>query len=125
MKSVCVFCGSSPGARPEYAEAARVLGQAIARRGWRLVYGGGNVGLMGTVANAALEAGGQVIGVIPHALDRRELPEESRDALVAALADLDRVLGVVARPEEAPDEHVEALIAQRSAARATAAPARS
>jgi uncharacterized protein (TIGR00730 family) len=73
MRSVCVFCGSSPGARPEYLEAARETGTSIARRGWRLVYGGGKVGLMGVVADAALAAGGEVVGVIPHALERREV----------------------------------------------------
>lgn len=57
MKTVCVFCGSSPGARAEYLEAARATGLEIARRGWRLVYGGGRVGLMGAVANAAMSAG--------------------------------------------------------------------
>lgn len=73
MKTVCVFCGSSPGARAEYLEAARATGLEIARRGWRLVYGGGRVGLMGAVANAALSAGGEVIGVIPAALLAREV----------------------------------------------------
>jgi uncharacterized protein (TIGR00730 family) len=73
MRSVCVFCGSSPGARTEYLDAARETGRAIARRGWRLVYGGGKVGLMGAVADAALAAGGEVVGVIPRALERREV----------------------------------------------------
>jgi uncharacterized protein (TIGR00730 family) len=65
MERVCVFCGSSPGARPEYRKAAQHLGQTIAARGFGLVYGGSNVGLMGVVANAALERGGEAIGVIP------------------------------------------------------------
>jgi uncharacterized protein (TIGR00730 family) len=73
MKRVCVFCGSSSGRAPSYAEAAKRLGATLARRGLELVYGGGTVGLMGTVANAALEAGGRVIGVIPKALQLREL----------------------------------------------------
>ena len=73
MQSVCVFCGSSAGARPEYAEAARRLGAALARRGLGLVYGGGHVGLMGVLADAALAAGGAVVGVIPQALVDREL----------------------------------------------------
>ncbi len=72
-KSYCVYCGSSPGARPEYLEAARTLGQEFAARDIRLVYGGGNVGLMGCVADAVLEAGGNVIGVIPKALAEKEV----------------------------------------------------
>jgi uncharacterized protein (TIGR00730 family) len=68
MKSVCVYCGSNPGARPAYAVRAQAIGTRIAREGLALVYGGGNVGLMGTVADAALAAGGQVIGVIPEQL---------------------------------------------------------
>ena len=68
MKSVCVYCGSNAGARPIYAERAAQLGTRIAREGLALVYGGGNVGLMGLVADAALEAGGEVIGVIPEQL---------------------------------------------------------
>ncbi len=68
MKSVCVYCGSNAGSKPIYSERAAALGDRIAREGLRLVYGGGNVGLMGVVANAVLEAGGQVIGVIPRQL---------------------------------------------------------
>lgn len=68
MKAVCVYCGSNAGARPEYTQAARALGTRIARDGMTLVYGGGNVGLMGHAANAALEAGGRVIGIIPRQL---------------------------------------------------------
>ena len=68
MKSVCVYCGSNSGSRPAYAERAIALGTHIAREGLALVYGGGNVGLMGIVADAALEAGGEVIGVIPEQL---------------------------------------------------------
>ncbi len=68
-----MFCGSSAGARPVYAEAAREAGRAIAARGLGLVYGGGSVGLMGILADAALAAGGEVIGVIPRALQLREL----------------------------------------------------
>lgn len=76
LRSVCVFCGSNPGLRPEYARAAEALGGAIAARGMRLVYGGGSVGLMGIVARAALAAGGEVTGVIPRALLRRELEQK-------------------------------------------------
>ena len=68
MKSVCVYCGSNAGARPIYAERAAQLGTRIAQEGLALVYGGGNVGLMGIAADAALAAGGEVIGVIPEQL---------------------------------------------------------
>jgi len=72
MKRICVFCGSSPGARPEYAQAARQLGHILAERNLGLVYGGGSVGMMGVVADAALQAGGEVIGVIPEKLFQKE-----------------------------------------------------
>jgi uncharacterized protein (TIGR00730 family) len=67
-RSICVFCGSSSGDNPRFGDAARDTGRAISRRGWTLVYGGGRVGLMGVLANAALEAGGEVVGVIPRFL---------------------------------------------------------
>ena len=73
MKSVCVFCGSSSGNDRRYEEAARDTGYALARAGVRLVYGGGRVGLMGVTADAVLSAGGQVTGVIPRALFKREI----------------------------------------------------
>ncbi|WP_454763422.1 LOG family protein [Cupriavidus campinensis] len=73
MKSVCVYCGSSPGHRPEYAEAARTLGRTMAEQGLALVYGGGNVGLMGIVADSVLAHGGTAIGVIPDALMQKEV----------------------------------------------------
>ncbi len=73
MTRLCVFCGSSVGSNPAYAEAAVTLGALLARRGIGLVYGGGNVGLMGVIADAALTAGGEVIGVIPKALADREV----------------------------------------------------
>jgi uncharacterized protein (TIGR00730 family) len=65
LSSVCVFCGSNGGADPAYLEAATAVGRSLAGRGLRLVYGGGNVGMMGAIADAALEAGGEVVGVIP------------------------------------------------------------
>lgn len=68
VRSVCVFCGASIGANPAYRAAAVALGEAIARRGLRLVYGGGAVGLMGVVADAAMAAGGEVVGIIPQSL---------------------------------------------------------
>ncbi len=71
--TACVYCGSRQGTRPEYATAARSAGRAIGMRGWRLVYGGGKVGLMGEVADATLEHGGTVVGVIPETLMRREV----------------------------------------------------
>jgi uncharacterized protein (TIGR00730 family) len=73
FRRVCVYCGSSEGKRPEYAEAARGLGALLARRGIGVVFGGGRVGLMGAVADGALAAGGEVIGVIPEKLRTREL----------------------------------------------------
>ena len=73
MKRICVYCGSSSGANPVHREAAENLGALLAARGIGLVYGGGNVGLMGIVADAALQAGGEVIGVIPTALMDKEL----------------------------------------------------
>jgi len=73
LRSICVFCGASPGANPVYREAAIDLGRHIAAQGLRLVYGGGAVGLMGVVADAALAAGGEVIGIIPHSLERSEI----------------------------------------------------
>jgi uncharacterized protein (TIGR00730 family) len=73
LRRVCVFCGSSAGAKPAYAEAARMLGQEVAQRGIGLVYGGGAVGLMGIAADAALSAGAEVIGVIPYGLLKREV----------------------------------------------------
>jgi uncharacterized protein (TIGR00730 family) len=73
LSAICLFCGSSPGARPEYVESARLLGEALARRGIRLVYGGGSVGLMGAAADACLAVGGQVTGVITKRLLGLEL----------------------------------------------------
>jgi uncharacterized protein (TIGR00730 family) len=70
---VCVYCGSRSGARPEFDAAARALGLGLGQRGWRLVYGGGRVGLMGAVADAALAAGAQAVGIIPDSLMRREV----------------------------------------------------
>ncbi len=99
MKRICVFCGSSPGSRPEYLQAAQQLGQLLAQRDIGLVYGGGKVGLMGTLARAAIEAGGEVIGVVPKALVEKEVAYtelndlrvvesmHERKALMAELAD--------------------------------------
>jgi len=99
VKRVCVFAGSSVGGRPAYAEAARELARALAQRGLGVVYGGGSVGLMGALADAALAAGGEVIGVIPGPLARKELAHSGltrmhvvdsmheRKALMASLVD--------------------------------------
>jgi hypothetical protein len=73
LRSICVFCGSSPGNDPGYAPAARSLGQTLAHDGITLVYGGGRVGLMGVVADGILDAGGEAIGVIPKTLLEREI----------------------------------------------------
>jgi uncharacterized protein (TIGR00730 family) len=70
--SLCVYCGSRPGANPAYADAARAVGQWIGERGGQLVYGGGRNGLMGLVADSTLQAGGRVVGVIPKALVEKE-----------------------------------------------------
>lgn len=77
LRSVCVFCGASPGASPIYREAAESLGRHLAERGLRLVYGGGAVGLMGIVADAALAAGGEVVGIIPQSLQDAEIGHKS------------------------------------------------
>jgi uncharacterized protein (TIGR00730 family) len=79
---LCVFCGSSPGRSPAYAAVARRLGALLARRGIGLVYGGGNVGLMGIVADATLADGGHVTGIIPRALVDRELAHARLSELV-------------------------------------------
>jgi uncharacterized protein (TIGR00730 family) len=81
--SVCVYCGSSRGEREEYAAAARALGALFARRRIRLVFGGGSVGLMGVLADAVLEAGGEVTGVIPHCLRTAELAHEGVTEMIA------------------------------------------
>ncbi|WP_435096990.1 TIGR00730 family Rossman fold protein [Halarchaeum sp. P4] len=105
MDTLCVYCGSSPGDRPEYVEAATALGEALAARDVTLVYGGGRVGMMGAVADAALAAGGDVHGVIPESLEAKEVAHSgltelkvvesmhARKARMAELAD-----GFVALP---------------------------
>ncbi len=81
MRHLCVFCGSSAGGPPLYAEAARRLGTLLAARGIGLVTGGGHIGLMGVVADAVLAAGGTAVGVIPQALVDRELAHRGMTAL--------------------------------------------
>ena len=99
MMRICVFCGSSDGDDPVYAERAIALAQSLVARGFGVVYGGGHTGLMGTVADAALAAGGEVIGIIPEALAAREVAHRhltelhvvgsmhERKAMFAALSD--------------------------------------
>src|SRR5262245_26222634 len=99
MTRVCVFAGSSPGAQPEYRQAAQALGHALGERGIGVVYGGACVGLMGVMADAALASGGDVIGVIPSALVAKEIAHRGltdlrivesmheRKALMADLSD--------------------------------------
>jgi uncharacterized protein (TIGR00730 family) len=99
IRAICVFCGSSTGIRPIYAETASRLGRLLAERGLRLIYGGGHVGLMGALADGALEAGGQVTGVMPQSLIDREIGHKGitemrivksmheRKAMMADLAD--------------------------------------
>ena len=99
MRSLCVFCGSSDGNNPAFAAATRALGGLLAGRRIDVVYGGGNVGLMGVLADAVLDAGGRITGVIPHALVARELAHQrlteshvvhsmhERKALMASLVD--------------------------------------
>ena len=105
MKRICVFCGSSPGRRPLYTKVARALGRLLVERKIGLVYGGASVGIMGVVADSVLAGGGEVDGVIPHALQARELAHggltrlhvvdsmHERKALMADLSD-----GFVALP---------------------------
>jgi uncharacterized protein (TIGR00730 family) len=105
VQRVCVFCGSSPGRDPRYAEQAKALARELVSRGIGVVFGGGSVGLMGVLADAALAGGGAVTGVIPHGLAARELAHRgvadmrvvptmhARKALMAELAD-----GFVALP---------------------------
>jgi uncharacterized protein (TIGR00730 family) len=81
VKRLCVFCGSAVGRRPAYADAARALARALLDRGLGLVYGGGSVGLMGTIADAVLAGGGEVIGVLPRGLARKEYAHDGLTAL--------------------------------------------
>ena len=104
MRSVCVFCGSAFGADPAFARDAAAIGTGLAHRGLRLVYGGGASGLMGVVADAALAAGGEVVGVMPRNLTQREVQHRAltsfhevdsmhaRKALMAELSDAFLVL---------------------------------
>jgi uncharacterized protein (TIGR00730 family) len=100
MKNICIYCGSSPGSAPGYTAAARRLGRVLAERGVGLVYGGGRVGLMGIVADAVLEGGGQVIGVIPEALATEEVAHNSLSEL-HVVADMHERKALMARRSDA------------------------
>lgn len=76
LRRVCVFCGSSTGTHPSYRSAAAAMGRVLVRRGKGLVYGGGRVGLMGVIADAVLEAGGEAIGIIPESLALKEVQHD-------------------------------------------------
>ncbi len=105
MKNITVFCGSNSGFRAEYAEAAVNLARCLAERNIRLIYGGGNVGLMGIIADEVMRSGGEVIGIIPESLDKKEVGHRGitelrvvssmheRKALMAELTD-----GFIAMP---------------------------
>jgi uncharacterized protein (TIGR00730 family) len=100
MKNLCIYCGSAVGTNPEYAAAARRLGRALAHHHLGLVYGGGRVGLMGIVANAVLEGGGQVIGVIPEPLATAEVAHDGLTEL-HVVADMHQRKALMARRADA------------------------
>jgi hypothetical protein len=97
--SVGLFCGSRPGRRPVHAEAAVALGAGIGQRGWRLVYGGGEVGLMGIAARAAMAAGGEVLGIIPRRLIEREVGKRDLSELRVTATMFDRKEQLVGEAE--------------------------
>ncbi len=82
INAICVYCGSSPGTEPAFIEAAQKFGKIIAENGIRLVYGGGSVGLMGALAEAVLQHGGEVTGIIPEFLTKRERPRRLAQELI-------------------------------------------
>ena len=105
MRAVCVYCGSNAGVREDYGVLARALGTEIARRGMGLIYGGARVGLMGQVADAALAAGGRVVGIIPQALVDKEIAHAglTESHIVASMHERKRMMadlsdGFVALP---------------------------
>jgi uncharacterized protein (TIGR00730 family) len=102
-RSICVYCGSRPGSLPSYQAAAQAVGRLIGERGWRLVYGGGRAGLMGAVADAALAAGADVLGVIPQSLMDREVGH-------AGLGEL-RVVSTMHQRKQAMAEAADAFLA--------------
>jgi uncharacterized protein (TIGR00730 family) len=90
QRTLCLYCGSRAGASPAYAAVAAEVGATVAERGWRMVYGGGDVGLMGVVSDAALKAGGEVLGIIPRLLLEREIGKREVDHLVVTETMSDR-----------------------------------
>src|SRR5438477_7092339 len=96
-RTVCVFCGSSPGAKPVYAETARQFGRFLGENGYRLVFGGGGVGLMGEVARAARAAGAPVIGILPAFLPAIAPPLKSADELIITPSLQQRKAAMLAR----------------------------
>ncbi len=99
MRAVCVYCGSSPGADPAYSEVAREVGELLAGNGLQLVYGGGSVGLMGEVADAALGAGGRVTGVIPLGLFRAEVAHPGLTELIEVRSMHERKMAMFERAD--------------------------
>jgi len=100
---VCIYCGSRPGSDPAFMRCAEQMGAAVGRRGWHLVYGGGRVGLMGALADAALAAGGEVHGVIPRSLMQREVGHRGLTAL--------QVVDTMHERKRLMAEHCDAFIA--------------
>jgi uncharacterized protein (TIGR00730 family) len=94
--NICIYCGSAVGIKPEYAESARKVGQALARHGFGVVYGGGRVGLMGIVADAVLAGGGRAIGVIPEPLATKEIAHDGLTEL-HVVADMHQRKALMAR----------------------------
>jgi hypothetical protein len=92
QKTLCVYCASSDRLAPKYAEAATVVGREMVRRGWSLVYGGGNVGLMGAVARAVKTSGGRVVGVIPEFMKAKELAYAEADEMHSVVTMRERKL---------------------------------
>jgi uncharacterized protein (TIGR00730 family) len=99
VRSICVYAGSSPGARPAYGEAAAALGRLLAQRSIHVVYGGGAVGLMGILADAAIEAGGTVTGIIPRTLMEREVGHGSLTDLLVVESMHERKLAMAERAD--------------------------
>lgn len=100
---LCVFLGAQTGNRPEYVRAAEALGRGLAQRGWGLVYGGGGIGLMGVLADAVLEEGAEVIGVIPRSLEQRELAHSGASQLI--------VVETMHERKQAMFDHADAVVA--------------
>jgi uncharacterized protein (TIGR00730 family) len=99
VRSICVYAGSSPGARPAYTEAAAALGRLLAERSIHVVYGGGAVGLMGVLADAAIAAGGTVTGIIPRTLMEREVGHGSLTDLLVVESMHERKLAMAERAD--------------------------